>query len=336
MRLWHYGSALAYLLSTVLQILVLLVLQQSLGYAATVDTRDYQQLIMQAETIPGLIEDKELTKSQIPNPHWHKDACLACHVGEPDGAASPLKAQSDGSCLFCHSEESHVSIHPVDLAPGKKMLAQMPKAFRKSLAKGNRTNCITCHDILLQCTRRTTMSSLRNRSFLRGGIYRTPTGICYRCHDKAAYKKLNPHDQITAIGTLDTDKCLICHQEVPEQNNESGATKVAMHTNSSWVETCLNCHKWRPHPGGNMLVFSGKKHPSHLVAPNDKIRARMTEMMRINNMDMPLDPFNGKIYCATCHNPHERGVIKKISLGKGADEKNRLRSKRICHNCHDR
>ena len=33
---------------------------------------------------------------------------------------------------------------------------------------------------------------------------------------------------------------------------------------------------------------------------------------------------------------YERGVIKKASLAKGADEKQRLRSKNICLICHDK
>ena len=81
--------------------------------------------------------------------------------------------------------------------------------------------------------------------------------------------------------------------------------------------------------------FSGGKAPDHLVVPDSKIRQRMLKMTQKNNLDMPLDPGDGRIYCATCHNPHERGVIKKISLAKGADEKRRLRSKEICLNCHD-
>ena len=122
----------------VLYLPVLAALLHSVGNAAVPDTGNYQQLIMQAETIPKLIEDKLLTKFEIPNPHWNKDACLACHVGEPDGPASPLKALSDGSCFFCHSEANHVDIHPVNLAPGEKMLARMPRHSARNLAKTTR------------------------------------------------------------------------------------------------------------------------------------------------------------------------------------------------------
>ena len=336
MRIRRYGSVLVYWFATTFHIFLIVVLQQSAGYAATSDTEDFLRLIRQAETIPILIEEKVITKFQIPNPHWRKDGCLACHVDEPDETGSPLKSPSDGSCFFCHNEEDHTSIHPVNLVPGKKMLAGMSRKFRKNLASGNKTNCITCHDALLQSTRKSTVSSQYNRSFLRGGSYRTPTDICYQCHDKNAYKKLNPHDQISEKGILNEDKCLICHRDVPMRKADGSATKVKLQVDSNWSDICLNCHKWQPHPGGNMTIFSGGKIPDHLVVPDSKIRQRMTKMTQKNNLDMPLDPTNGKIYCATCHNPHERGVIKKISLAKGADEKSRLRSKKICLNCHDK
>jgi hypothetical protein len=332
---WQYGSISETRLTAILRIPVLLVLLYHSGYAATTDARDFQQLIMQAETIPLLLEKKVLTKHQIPNPHWHKDACLACHVDEPDEKGSPLKAESDGTCFFCHSEKDHAPIHPVNLVPGKEMLARMPDKFRRNLSSNNETNCITCHDALLPSTRKMTVASLHNRSFLRGGIYRSKTGICYRCHDKSAYQKLNPHDQINTEGFLEKNKCLICHREVPQQQEAGKASKVALHTDSNWVELCLNCHEWKPHPGGNRTFFGGGKIPDHLVVPGKKIRQRMDMMTRKHNLDLPLDPSNGKIYCATCHNPHERGVIKKASLAKGADEKGRLRSKKICLNCHD-
>ena len=123
---------------------------------------------------------------------------------------------------------------------------------------------------------------------------------------------------------------------MPEQNINSGATKAAMQTDSNWSEMCLNCHKWIPHPGGSMTIFSAsKKPPDHQVVPSSKVSKRLAAMTKKNNLDLPLEPGTGKVYCATCHNPHERGVIKKASLAKGADEKNRLRSKNLCLICHD-
>ena len=321
---------------TRLIIAILLGLLHSVSYAGMPEVGNSQQLFSQVEAIPGMIEGRVLEKSQIPNPHWRKDACLACHVSKPDGDSSPLKARADHTCFYCHRAEDHVFIHPVNLTPGKKMLAQMPKDFRDNLVMGKKTNCLTCHDVLIQCIKPSAMSRSRNKSFLRGGYYKVRTGVCYRCHNKSAYKKLNPHDQISDKGVLNKDKCLICHRNIPDQGHGSRKPEVSMQVNSDWSQMCLNCHRWQPHPGGNMSMFSGGKPPDHLVVPDEKIRNRLVEMLKKNRLEFPLEPGTGRIYCATCHNPHERGVIKKISLAKGADENKRLRSKRMCVNCHEK
>ena len=324
------------LLGTVLQIIILVVLQQSYGHAATPDAGDRQQLIMQAEAIPQMIKDKVLTKFQIPNPHWQKDACQACHVGEPDEVKSPLKMPSDDNCYFCHSEEDHVSVHPASLIVENEMLKRMSNGFRNKLDKDNKTNCITCHNILNQCSRKNTLSRQRNKTFIRGGDYNSKTSICYQCHNKAAYQKLNPHDQINEQGVVNKDICLTCHSTVPEQDITGISTDLVMQFDFNWSELCLNCHKWRPHPGGDMALFSRKGTIDHLVVPSSKVLKQLGSLAKNNNLELPLEPSSGKVYCATCHNPHERGVIKKASLAKGADEKNRLRSKKICRDCHNK
>lgn len=335
MRIWRPGSEIMYLLSAVLYIFVLVVLPQSGGHAAAPVSGDYERLITQAETIPILIEDKVISKYQIPDPHWRKNGCLACHVDEPEAGNSVLKAPSDGTCFYCHQEEDHVNIHPVKITPNKKMLESMPKEFSLNLAADGTTNCLSCHDAVLTGSREVTSMRLNNRSFLRGGPYETPVGICYQCHNRDAYQKLNPHDQIDDQGVLNEKLCLFCHQDIPKQEPNKKATQVTMQPYANWGEICQNCHRSVPHPNGNTEIFSSGVPPDHLVVPEGKIRKRLAKMTKKNDLGMPLDPVNGKIYCATCHNPHERGVIKKPALAKGADAKQRLRSKDNCLYCHD-
>lgn len=333
----HHRSRLVYSLAAlVLNISVLAVFSQAIVFAGVKEPVNDRQLIRQAEAIAGMIEDKLLVKSQIPNPHWRKDDCVACHVSDPGEGGSALKAQNDRSCLYCHNAEDHLVTHPVNLEVGKNMLTQMSADFRQRLVKGNKMNCITCHDVLMQCRKRPSAMRLRNSPFMRGGAYNTRTGVCYQCHDKAAYQKLNPHDQVSDGGVLNKDRCLVCHKGIPVQSAGGVVKNVALQSDSNRSEICLNCHRWQPHPGGNMTMFSGGKPPDHLVVPSDRVRSTLLEMTKKNHLDMPLEPGSGKIYCATCHNPHERGVIKKVALAKGADEKNRLRSKRICINCHEK
>jgi formate-dependent nitrite reductase cytochrome c552 subunit len=54
-------------------------------------------------------------------------------------------------------------------------------------------------------------------------------------------------------------------------------------------------------------------------------------------VSLPLEGEN-VITCVTCHNPHERGLLKGPA-GVGADEENRLRMatfNEICSPCHGR
>ena len=59
-------------------------------------------------------------------------------------------------------------------------------------------------------------------------------------------------------------------------------------------------------------------------------------MEKKNNIVLPLEPGSGKVFCGTCHNPHEKGVIKLKAAAKGADANKRLRMQKICKNCHDK
>ena len=85
-----------------------------------------------------------------------------------------------------------------------------------------------------------------------------------------------------------------------------------------------------------MAIFSKGKPPEHLVVPSRIIIRQMAQMSRENEITLPLEPETGRIYCATCHNPHEKGVINNKSLAKGADDKNRLRLNKLCTHCHKR
>lgn len=336
MRNWHYGTRLVYLSGRVIVCIIISGLLHAITFADTPVKMSYKQLATQAEMIPVMIKDKVLERSHIPDPHWHKDACLACHSSETEAGVSVLKADGDHTCYYCHSKEEHTVIHPVNLTVGKKMFSSMGADFRRHLSTGKKAGCLTCHNVLIQCKKKPGLGRMSNKLFLRGGYYSSRAGICYQCHDKKAYTKLNPHDQISDAGVLEKDKCLICHLDVPQQHAGAPSTNTRMRSDLNRAEICLNCHIWQPHPGGNMSMFSGGKPPNHLVVPNNAIRTRLSMMTKKSDLEMPLEPGTGRVYCATCHNPHERGVIRKASLAKGADEKKRLRSKRLCINCHEK
>lgn len=306
------------------------------GPAAPLSPLD-EGLLQKVERIPAMVADGAITKEDIPNPHWRPDGCTACHNRTPSPEAQHLRNSDALSiCKDCHdsvTEQTH--IHAVGMVPPRSFFERMPADFKGSLtAHGGRINCLTCHDILLQCKEDTFYQQQANGEFLRDAPYNTRTGICYQCHDRTKYQPLNPHDQISAKGVLLTDKCLICHLEVPKELPNGEIVGAELYRDSGLAEICINCHRKIPHPSGNLSFIKGGE-PNHLVKPPAKIRQQMVKMTNEKNVYLPLEPATGQIYCATCHNPHERGVIKNKEHAMGADSENRLRIVPLCQNCHD-
>ena len=96
-------------------------------------------------------------------------------------------------------------------------------------------------------------------------------------------------------------------------------------------ETCQGCHVSRPHP--RSMTFGGAQDEGwvHFVEPPDEVRERMLKIKGETGIDLPLDPTNGKVFCATCHNPHE------FKGGPVAQQpKHRLRTDDICQVCHEK
>jgi len=99
---------------------------------------------------------------------------------------------------------------------------------------------------------------------------------------------------------------------------------------------CTGCHPWKPHPGGAFSFFSKKEGPDHLVVPSKDVARRMKRMERKNDVVFPLEPGSGKMFCGTCHNSHEKGVVRSAAADRGADSKHRLRLTKMCTQCHEK
>jgi hypothetical protein len=103
---------------------------------------------------------------------------------------------------------------------------------------------------------------------------------------------------------------------------------------------CTRCHVWKPHPGGAFSFKPDKTVPDHLVKPSTAMLQYMQNEFKHTNLTPLLEPVTAKVNCATCHDPHEQGVIKDREVG--IDEKTGkplskfLRTKEICLNCHDK
>ncbi len=294
----------------------------------------------QADKIKTWIKKGKIGIKDIPDPHWNVNGCAACHKGKPGRKKIRLRGKGiNATCNNCHlalADNGHD--HPQAVAVPKSMRKRMDPAFRKTLRRGKKAerlmSCSSCHDILMQCTKKRFSDREINPKFMRGGPYRARTGLCYKCHDKKAYQRLNSHDQISESGEIQPEKCLICHMRVPRELDDGSAVDTELWVKTDYASLCLNCHRWTPHPGGD-FPFLDQGGPKHLVKPPPGIRRHMLKMEKINGLILPLEDDNGQIYCATCHNPHERGVLKNPRAAKGADEPKRLRSSQMCENCHD-
>jgi hypothetical protein len=256
-----------------------------------------------------------LMRSSDINPHGGTIFCLTCHQDSPRrGEAVTFRNEggASGLCRRCHDEIEH---HPLDVASS-------PKTWKMDFSdfplKNDKLTCVTCHDPY-ECDNTITGE---NKRFLRGGPYNAVEDFCMRCHEGRSFVDLNPHDQVDDQGNVREKQCLYCHTSVPTAGYALGEDDFT----DALGALCLSCHPVGPHPDADHLV----------EASPDKLR-NLTEYAEERMVSLPLES-DSIITCVTCHNPHERGLLKGPS-GVGADEENRLRMatfNEICSPCHGR
>ncbi|VAX10961.1 hypothetical protein MNBD_GAMMA26-1794 [hydrothermal vent metagenome] len=304
-----------------------------------------QELLDNPEQIISLLTDGAIAFEAVPNPHWRADACRACHIDEEmkRGKMAPLRNDKiNALCGSCHDPSLVAEyIHAVDMGPPDEFLDRMPEEFLAALERGQGVvTCIMCHDLPLQCTEARFPQQELNPLFFRGGPYSSRTDLCFNCHDPENYERYNPHDQITDEGELDTEQCFFCHNVTPNRAAVRSIDDVSFNVVGDLKRLCTGCHPYEPHPGGSWYGATGNKargEPNHLKVPPEKILKQLKTMEAKGGTIMPLEPGTGSIFCATCHNPHEKGVqfIKRADVG--ADGYKRLRQGQfaICLACHE-
>lgn len=293
----------------------------------------------QVDTFPGLIQTGKLERQDIPNPHWEKNGCIACHITTADKASAKNIRHKpvEKTCDNCHSAEfDHRYIHPTDVQPDKKMLARMERNIKSPVLKqSNKIGCTTCHDLTLQCQSNIKKHKRTNPMFFRNGPYKRRSQLCFLCHDETQYQRLNPHEQINEKGQVIAEKCRICHVDSLDRLRQvKNIDQLEFNAKESFSTMCWGCHPWTPHPGGQFTFFKKDSGPDHLIKPSKLIKDRLARMTEKNQINFPLEPNTGKVFCNTCHNVHQKGVIKNQANAKGADSKKRLRAQKICQYCH--
>lgn len=142
---------------------------------------------------------------------------------------------------------------------------------------------------------------------------------CPNCHVEGKNKIYDPHVQLNNNGDIIKEKCLHCHLEKPDEKHASFKTnqKEIKFVRSLDV-LCMGCHR-------RNLDFLHPVNAKHITWPSYKMQVMMETSEKEFDIILPLD-FEGKIMCATCHNPHEKGVIpKEKAAAKGAGGKFRIR-----------
>ena len=140
---------------------------------------------------------------------------------------------------------------------------------------------------------------------------------------KADYTKLDVHRQTDSNGGIVVETCLYCHTDKPD---ESRARYKDVKFIGNLEMLCQRCHVIRGNHSGNF---------NHMVKPRPATLARMQAMEKEYGIILPLDE-NGKLTCITCHNPHDKGVIRADSpaaMGAGSKYRHRLPGI-LCVQCH--
>lgn len=267
---------------------------------------------------PSLRDDfpKVLADSVNFNPHGGKIFCLACHPDTPQPGA-PIVVRFPGEtlrlCQRCHTGVEH---HPLGV---KSTPATWKMDFLRSPLQKEEVVCISCHKPP-ECLG---VAGRENPRFLRGGPYSTVEEFCGRCHAGKNISTLNPHDQIDESGEIYQKKCLYCHVDLPSASAGGGALRYT----DTFTALCISCHQTAEHPSST----------NHMKALPRAMRENLLEYEERRKVRLPMDEYDG-VTCVTCHNPHERGLLKGPG-GIGADEDKRLRLTTYneqCTPCHGR
>lgn len=256
------------------------------------------------------------------NPHRTGEHCTACHDKQPKEGEEPTFL-FDGDitkiCNRCH-ELDFDDMHPVDFEPEDTDYVSVPNEF--PLLNGILT-CSTCHDFTNH-TKKDPPSKKENPKFLRGAPYESKNDLCWKCHEEPR-GPTSIHEQLDLNGEIIEDKCLFCHTAVLDVNVAGIGLDMFYEGN---INLCTGCHQ-----------DEGKGHPAKVNHLDIKLPERMTRClnkMTSSQKGVRLPLFEDKMYCTTCHNPHQKGVLKGAA-GAGAGEPFMLRvpeKDEICIACH--
>lgn len=266
------------------------------------------------------------------NPHWSAKGCPTCHVDATPGspAATLIANTAEETCHRCHGEDVRQCPH-VSEVPAGNFLSSMPDDYRESLQDGA-VVCTTCHDLSVQCLNPKRSQRYKNPGFLRGGRFDERTEQCFGCHEKSGFKQLSPHMQVRGKDNIKQGTCLLCHESLPMKVGDSSWTDVRYNVKGDMNDVCRGCHNVGSHP---TVSFGVMTEWAHLAVPPIEMGQRMRRTAEDTGAIFPLDLTSGKIYCATCHNAHDK-KLAGYPVAAEPGSRLKLRIDNICGACHEK
>jgi predicted CXXCH cytochrome family protein len=245
--------------------------------------------------------------------------CDYCHGSSNPTSSSDLTVQKEEAgtlCLMCH--DYGTNHHPSGFPPSKSQYVDPEKAF--PLYEG-KFECLTCHDPHAGA------DFTETPMLLRGGPYKDRWDICFKCHVKEQYAKINPHqmlDEQRGIRMIDEKPvCLLCHAVEPNPKTDR-SEDIRLRADVGFL--CWRCHS----------SMTGEFFDHHFLRRFSKSTAKnLRNAEKKHDVILPLDG-RKRLTCSTCHNPHQKGVIVNSAARKGAGDPLRLRLQKqdLCLACH--
>lgn len=261
---------------------------------------------------------------RVPDKHR---TCDICHNSTHPVKGSELFASGVDPSARCLNIDCHRNYdsnhHPVDFVPVSSEFVSPGVEF--PLFEG-KIRCLTCHDP------HAGPGYTETPKFLRGGYpldipYVDRRRLCFKCHFKEKYADINPHAMLDNEGRHiqinGKSVCLLCHKVVPDPLIHR-RSDVRFKADVAFI--CMRCHP--PMPGEFFAQH-------FLLTPSKKVMDHIDRSEKSMNVIFPLVP-RSRMTCSTCHNPHQKEVMRNDRARTGAGEPNRLRlkSSMICLGCH--
>jgi len=290
--------------------------------------RDKQAMLLRYLILPALFiifQWDVLWSMENVKPHWTGKHCGECHLDDQpleNGASLKYNGNPVELCNRCHDgKTAPTEMHPF----GVPLLDHMQQTVSSGwpLREGKIT-CLTCHNVIAQMSENPS-EELVNPRFVRQPFSVSRNGFCFTCHQVNDFQQINPHRQHDESGMIVEETCLYCHQSIPNPEEDYGPNTIPL--KNEQTKLCISCH------GGNQT-----NHPTrgnHLVSIPLSMKQALDDLTTKQGVYLPLA--GNTISCITCHNPHQKGVIKRETAKAGSGQSSFLRIKRgrdLCMTCH--